>query len=567
VADFTNLKESAIVKRIWKRSYAVLASITLALTALAADMTAPAYGQSAKPIIVASLAGTDEVLSDILYLTESAGVGDFGRFAALMASPYTAPMDKSRPTGVCMTLEGEDDVRVLSFLPVKDLKMLLMTLEEQIGKPEELGSGVLKVAGSGPAPMFIKEADGWAFIANRQDHLDDLPKDPVALLDGLDKKYTLAVRVNVGNIPAGFREMAVSQLQQGLQDRVAQELNSDQAEAMENLGGLAVESITRLIQDSDQLTLGWEVDKTGKKTYLDVNFTAREGTELAKEMDLIKEGKSSFAGFLLPDAAMTFHGHGTSSAAEIEQVSAMLAQLRGQAMKGIAEDSKLANDEERQIAKDVVNKLLDVADATIKAASVDCGASLVLKPGSLGFVAGGFVADGEKLADAVKKLAGLAAKKDPNFPGINFDAETYEGVTFHTAKIPLEKVEDENVRAILGDPLELVIGTGKTSAYVAFGKEPSRLLKNVLDASAADSGKQLPPSQLRISLSPILTFVAAADSNPQIKMALDAAKEYAGSDAISLTAIPIKNGCAMRLELEEGVLKAIGGAVKGAQQR
>ena len=86
---------------------------------------------------MASLAGPDEVLSDILYLTESAGVGDFGRFAALMASPYTAPMDKARPTGVFMTFEGENDVRVLSFLPVKDLKMLLMTMEEQIGKPED----------------------------------------------------------------------------------------------------------------------------------------------------------------------------------------------------------------------------------------------------------------------------------------------------------------------------------------------------------------------------------------------------------------------------------------------
>ena len=87
------------MKRIWKRSFAMLASITLALTALAAGMTQPAYGQSAKPIMVASLAGSDEVLSDVLYLTESAGVGDFGRFVALMASPYTAPMDKTRPIG------------------------------------------------------------------------------------------------------------------------------------------------------------------------------------------------------------------------------------------------------------------------------------------------------------------------------------------------------------------------------------------------------------------------------------------------------------------------------------
>ena len=120
-------------------------------------------------------------------------------------------------------------------------------------------------------------------------------------------------------------------------------------------------------------------------------------------------------------------------------------------MKGIEQDGNLANDEERQTAKAIVNQLLDVADATVKAAKMDCGASLVLKPGSLGFVAGGFVADGEKLADAVKKLAGLAAQKDPNFPGVNFDAETYEGVTFHTAKIPLrtpnEQVRDDSGRS------------------------------------------------------------------------------------------------------------------------
>jgi len=543
----------------------VLASITLAVTALA-GLVAPAYGESDKPVIVASLAGTDEVLSDILYLTESAGVGDFGRFAALMASPYTAPMDKSRPSGVCVMLDGESDVRVLSFLPVKDLKMLLMTLEEQIGKPEEIGGGVLKVAGDRPTPMFIQEANGWAFVANRREHLKDLPKDPVALLDGLDKKYTAAVRVNIGAIPASLREMAVTQLQMGLEERVGQELDDKQAEAMQKLGGLAVESITRLIQDSDHLTLGWEVDKDGKKTYLDVNFVALEGTELAKEMELVKEGKSSFAGFLLPGAALTFHGHGASSAAEVEQVTTMLAQLRDQAMKGIDKDRKLANDEERQIAKDVVNQLLDVADATVKAANMDVGASLVLKPGSLGLVAGGFVADGEKLADAVKKLAGLAAKKDPNFPGIKFDAETYQGVTFHTAKIPLDKVDDYQVRTILGDPMDVVIGTGKTSAYVAFGKDPVGLLKSVLDGSAAGSDKALPPSQLRVSLTPILEFVAAADSNPQVATALEAAKQYPGRDAVSLTVMPIKNGAAMRLEFEEGVLKAIGGAVKGAQQ-
>ena len=554
------------MKRIWKRSCAMLASLVLALVACGASVTQSAHAESGKPIVVASLAGTDKILSDVLYLTESAGVGDFGRFAALMASPYTAPLDKSRPTGVYATLVDESDVRVLVFVPVKDLKMLLLTLEEQIGKPEDLGDGVLRVAGDRPQPMYIKEVDGWAFVANRLDSLNDLPKDPLATLDGLDKQYTLAVRVNVCNIPAHLREMAIDELRRGFQDRVDQELDDKQADVMRKLGAPALKSVIQFVEETDHLTLGWQVDKTGKKTFLDVNFTAREGTDLAQQMASIQNAASAFAGFLLPDAAMTLHAHGQSSEADIDQVTAMLAQLRGQAMQGIDRDDKLANDDERQTAKQIVNDLLDLADATIKAGKMDLGATLVLQPGSLGFAAGGFIADGDKLAGTVKKLAGLAAQKDPNFPGIQFDAETYQGVTFHTAKIPL-KDANAQVREILGDPMDVVIGTGKESVYLAFGKDPSRLLKNILDASLANSSKELPPSQLRLSLSPILTFVAATDANPQLQAGLQAIRQGVGGDAVSVTGLPIPHGFTVRLELEEGVIQAIGAAAKSAQQR
>ncbi len=549
------------MKRLWKRSVSVLAVLALALTTFGASVTGSAFGQEPKPLVVASLAGSDEVLSNILYVTEAASVGDFGRLAAMLAGPYTAPLDKTRPFGVYLTLLGEDDVRAMSFVPVKDLKMLLMTMEQQIGKPEDLGGGVLKIAADRPQPMFVKESDGWAFVANRQEHLNDLPKDPVAILDGLDKKYTFALRVNVCNIPSNLREMAVTQVRQGFEDRVAQELNPQQAQAMRQFGGLLVDSIVQVIEETDHITLGWQVDQEAKKTYLDVNFTAVQGTELAKQMKLIKEGKSAFAGFSLPDAAMTFLGHGASSKSEVEQSTALLARFREQAMRGIENDGNLANDDERQTVKAIANQLLDIADETVKAAKMDAGAALVLKEGSLAFAGGGFVADGVKLAETLKKLAEFAAQKDPNFPGVNFDAETYEGVTFHTARIPLQGA-DSKAREILGDPLELVIGTAKTSAYVAFGKDAAGLLKSVLAASSADRGKQLPPSQLRLALTPILAFVAATDPKPEIQAALNAVKQYAGSDTISVTTTPIENGCTVRLEVHEGVLKAIGGAVK-----
>lgn len=110
--------------------------------------------------------------------------------------------------------------------------------------------------------------------------------------------------------------------------------------------------------------------------------------------------------------------------------------------------------------------------------------------------------------------------------------------------------------------MDCVIGIGKQSAHVAFGKNPSALLKRVLDASAANSDKEMPPSQVRVSLSRILAFVAAATSDPQVQAALEAVRDGAGADGIFVTTLPIERGAAMRLELEEGVLKAIGAAAK-----
>ncbi|NLF70502.1 MAG: hypothetical protein GX575_15830 [Candidatus Anammoximicrobium sp.] len=547
------------MKRSWKRSCSMLA--WLALATLGAGVTNPVYGQPPKPVVVASLAGSDELLSNVLQVTESAGVGDFGRLVALLASPYTAALDKTRPIGVSLTLLGENDLQAMSFVPVKDLKMLLMTMEQQVGKPVEMGDGILKIAADRPQPLFVKESHGWAFVANRSEHLNDLPKDPVAILDGLDKKYTFALRVNVSSIPPSLREMAVGQLRQGFEERVAQELNPQQAKAMKQFGGLLVDALVQLIQETEHVTLGWQVDKEAQKTYLDVSVAALEGTEFAKQMKLVKEGKSAFAGFSLPDAAVTFVGHGASSKAEVEQSTTLLARLREQAMRGIEKDGNLYGDDERQKAKAIVNQLLDLADDTVKAGKMDFGAALMLKPGSLAFAAGGFVADGEKLADALKKLSDFATEKDPGFPGVNFATETCEGVTFHTVKIPLQNA-DYRAREILGDPLDLVIGTGKTSAYIAFGKDPVQLLKNVLAASSSNGGKPLPPSQLRASLTPILSFVAAEQSKPEIEAALKAVKPHAGNDTISLTASPSKNGVTVRLEIQAGVLKAIGGAVK-----
>ena len=548
-------------KLLLGRSLFALAAFALIASPLGQAFTSVASAQPADPVVVVSVAGSDELLGDILYLTEAAGVGDFGRLMALMASPYTSTLNKKRPAGAYLTMQGQGPPVSVSFLPVKNLDTLLANLEPQIGQAEDAGNGVLEIATDRPQSLFLKEADGWVFVSNDKANLAILPDNPVELLGGLNEQYTVAVQFNISAIPAELRAMATEQVRKGFEQRLDEELDDQSAAAMRKLGPQAVKAIVQLIDEADKLTLGWQVDAGEKKTYLDLKFTAVEGTQLAAQMSLIKDGKSAFSGFGLPGAALTFHAHGTSTDAEVQQALALVDQVRVQAMKGIEKDDNLVNDQERQTAKGIINQLLDVVDETIKAAKTDLGGVLVLKPGSLALAAGGFVADGPQVADALKKLANLARSKDPNFPGVNFDVETYRGVTFHTASIPLRTGQEE-VRQVLGDPMSVVLGTGNESAYVAFGQDALELLKSVLDGSKESADAMLPPGEFKISLTPVLEFAAAADDDPGLQAALEALQAHDGGDSISLSVVPIEHGCAVRLQFEEGVLKAIGGAIK-----
>jgi hypothetical protein len=545
----------------------LLALLAFAVVAspLGQALLSQANAQQADPVVVVSVAGSDELLSDILYLTETAGVGDFGRLMALMASPYTATLNKQRPAGAYLTMQGQGPPTSVSFLPVKNLDTLLANLEPQIGEAEDAGNGVLEVATDRPQSLFLKEADGWVFVSNDKANLAVLPENPVQILGGLNEKYTVAVQVDFAGIPAEMRAMATEQIRRGFEQRLDEEMDDDSAAAMRELGPQAVEAVVQLIDEADKLTLGWEVDAEEKTTYLDLEFTALEGTQLAAQMSLIKDSNSAFSGFVLPEAALTFHTHGTGTEAEVQQALMLIDRVRTQAMKGIEKDDDLANDQERQTAKDVVNQLLDVADATIKAAKTDGGAVLLLKPGSLALAAGGFVAEGPQIAEALKKLAKLGQSKDPDFPVIHFDVETYRDVTLHTASIPL-RTSQHQVRRVLGDPMSVIVGTGETSVYVAFGQDAMGLLKQVLDASEKSADVTLPPAELKLSLKPVLEFALSADDNPGLRAALAALQDYDGSDHISLRIVPIERGCKVRLQFEEGVLKAIGGAVKARNQ-
>lgn len=525
------------------------------LLALGPALQAPAQQSEFKPAVVVSLASFDEIFGDLSYLAETAGAKDYMDIARGMAGVFTDGLDKQRPAGAFLMFEpGADEPKAIVFIPVANLEKLLATHERNIGRAEREGD-LLRIEGPNGS-VYIKEAAGWAFASQDKDALAITPGDPTALLGSLTKDYTVAVKVKAENIPQPLRELAIGELQRGFESGLAEQSPEDR-ELLEGLSRRQMESLRMLIEETDELLIGWNVDSMAKKTYLDITMTARAGTDLAKQFAEMGDGTSAFSGFLASDAAGALHFSGTMSKDDVEQLTLLVDAASKKAVQAIEEDEDLDDPAKRTAAKDIVTSLFAVARKTAQSGKMNGGATLMMGETSLTFAAGGHVADAAEL-ERVLRVAADLAKDEPKFPGIKFDADKHAGVTFHTMRIPLD---DDDAQKVFGEQLDVAIGVGKDSFYLAFGNDSVATLKKIIDTSAAGAEQKLPPSQFFVALAPILKFAASMGDDEALAVAARAAEKVRGNDRISITSTMVERGARSRIELDEGVLKLIGETV------
>jgi hypothetical protein len=446
----------------------------------------------------------------------------------------------------------------LAFLPVKDLQAIITTVAEVTGTKPKKTEGVYELQ-AGNQTLYVKEKNQWAYIAQSADALDDVPADPIKLLDGLNERYDIAVRLYVQNVPEMFRNLAVQSLRQGVEQGL-EPLPDEDEEAFQTRKKIVeaqLEQITMLVEDTDAVTVGWSIEPKEHETFLDFALTAKPDSKFAKQFASMKQTKTDFAGFIDSDAAirMIFTSR-TTNQADIAQSVAMLDALAERAKKEIDQDTDLPSDEAREKVKSAIDDVMSVVKETVKEGKIDAGALVKLDPNALTAAVGGRVADGKPLESALRKLAAVS-ENDPNFGGVDWNFAQHKGVRFHRMQAP---VQDEKAKKLFGEKLQVVVGIGPKEAYVALGKNSLETLKAVIDKSKAEAGKQVPPAKLVVSVGDILKFAAAQEDDPKLARAAKVLQEGEAKDNVVVTVSPIPNGFRERFEIQEGVLKAIGAA-------
>ncbi len=536
-----------------------------------APASAIAAAPGVKPVLVVTFSGYDRLHEDLEFIGQLSNQPELANSLdgiVALVTKFQGPvgLDKRRPWGVAVSTDGVE-LQNLGFLPVTDVKKLLALFADSIGNPEELDDSILKISANG-APVFIKQDKGWAFIAMSREELANLPADPKAIFGTLTTDYDIGIRANVQNVPEDYRNKAIAEIQRGMQSGM--ERNDDetdeQYEARVKMMQQQVDRLIQMFKELNELTIGWAIDGKKRSAYLDVTMTAVPGTKLAQSAAQTTIVPSRFGGFLIPAAMANANFAYKEPQDEIENGMAMLKSLRTTLSSGIDDSDDLQTPEEKVKVKGLMNQVMDVVEATFKKGVMDGGA--VIDGEGPFTIAGGLGVDGgDKLEAAFKESLSMTKGKDA--PAIQLNVANHKGVNFHSLKGPWPESEDddpeqtEQMKAFLGDELELTAGFSKDSVYIAIGPEGVSTIKKVIDGSAA-SAKPTVPFQLNIALSPIVNFAAEQDeNNPVLGIAADSLE--GGKDKVHITSQVIPNGAMMRMEFEEGVLKVIGVMIQAAQ--
>lgn len=537
----------------FRRSLALAAVFAIATHGLALPVANAQAPQ--RPVAVVSIAPLDQLLQDTSYLLKVSNVPEIGGLVTIMANQYTQGLDRTRPIGVSISMQDQMPSAIV-FLPLSNREQFFGALNSMGVEPDELGSGLFEIDANGQN-LFLKDSQGWLFVAQTEQALAQLPADPAQLLGSLPKQYDVAVNLDVQALPPELKEMAIKQMRIGLERGMAEQRDlsaEDKARAQE-LSEANIQQLERMIQETEKAIVGLQIDATQQHVTLDFAGQFIAGSKLANQVAALKNLSSGFTTLAFPDAAAQFR---VTSVIPEEDRAAQIMNLRN----SMSQLEQQIPEEDRAVAKDILQGLTKVMEQTIQEGTFDGAASVSLADDTFRALAGGLVADGRALETELKKIA-AAIKDKPDAPQFKFGYGEYQGMSLHSVQFAI-KSNDPSVQKAFGDTLLVNVATADKAYVISVDPSGDAALKQAIDRLATSQAAPVSPLDGFVQIGKVLQFAQALSPNPMVENALKTIQQYAGKDKIAVAARLIERGGIYRLTVEEGVLRAGGAAAKSA---
>lgn len=539
----------------------------VALTAaVAMGVLAPATAQAQtpsktpnQPVAIVSIAPVERLTQDMTYFMRTIGMPEIGGIGSMMTKQYTQGLDAARPAGLVVQIVDNQPMPV-AFLPLANREQFFGALAGAGLVPDDLGDGVFGFDTNGRM-IYAKEVGKWMFVSQQEDGFGNLPVDPSTLLGDLPKRYAVAVRVNIQSLPPGLREMAVTQMRAGFERSLAEQGDQTEEEkaAAKEVGEATIQQVERLINETEQIMLGWNAGATSQKLQIDVAAQFMEGSELAGQISKLQGLTSDFTGLLINGAAVSLRSTSLISEAERAMAKNNLRNVYSQLEKQIDDSGSLPSNNKDSLKK-FAHGLLDVMEQTIDGGKLDGGGAIALTNGRVRAVFGGLVANGLELEKQVKELVSSLGTGD-DVPAFQFNYGQHQGVNLHKVTIPIRS-DDPNVQKVFGNELIVVLGTGPKVFLISVDPDGDRVIKASLDRLATAKNVKVAPGEFVIQVGQILTFAQTLAQNPLLEAAAQNIQQSQGKDYIRVLHTLIPRGMMYQVVVDEGVLKGIGAVVQ-----
>lgn len=531
-----------VIRKLQKWTWSVLAICVAVGTSLQALAQT---GSANDPAVIVSIKNINSQLEDIKYLGEKAGFGDQVAMVPMMARGFLGGVDLKKPAGVAVWFDGQEPISV-GMVPVTDIEALLDQLSGFGVNVDEEGDFYYLET---PAEdMVIKVKDGYAFLSNSEEALENLPADPATVLGDVSKEYILGAKVFVQKIPAELREMAIEQMQQGFEQAMEEMDEEALAELQADANEMQIQQVIELIENSDALEAGLGVQKSSDKLIFDMTFTGLPGSKMAKTSEAMQGKSSKFTKFLVDSAAMSMNGFGVMLEDDQKSTKALLANLKQTAMSELENDDNMSSDELAMV-QGLLSDIFDILDSTIDGGAVDFGGTVMMDENGANFVAGASLANTTKFDEMIAKIAGMA--KTQNEVAIEVTDASIGGVGMKQMVVTLPEGVDQEAIDMFGDKITLMMGRDGSAAYLAAGTNPAESFEAILKNSGSSGDAS---AQYNFRVVPMLKF---ASRNPEAKELLGTLLEgfKSENDRITLHQKMIPNGVEMHGAMDADLIK------------
>lgn len=525
---------------------------------------ATSYAQSApEPAVVISIAPVKEQMNDINYLVDASGFGQAKFLIKSQVKYITNGIDLKRPAGALLYFEGDnpEPSKTVIFLPVKDFDDLLDTVSNVAEVDDE--DDIIKILPPNGEALYcvekpgVGDEGGYVFITMKEETLEELPADPVAMLGDMPSKYNLAAHVYGSRIPDELRERAIEQIKDGYVDSL-QNLGTDPDKIDQQIADF--EEQIQVFQDIDEIIFGMVTDEDSHKMAMEFTVTGKPGSKVAKAYaGFVSPEPTKFAGFMNDTAAMDYGMCFDVDTEDADKIGPQLNGLIDSMMTELDNDGEF-DEEEMDTIRSAALQVAEVIEETFKEGRIDSAGQLLMGENDFNFAAAGQVSDPKKIESAAKELIGLLSEKAADAFRFNLDFAKHDGVTMHEIVINVPEDEEE-LQDFLGSEVVVILGIGKKDIYVAAGKEPMDALKAAMGADGKPSEF---PVVYNFRITPMLEYAASTTGQPILDEFVEKLKEV-GRDKITVYSKAIENGLFTRMEMEDGPLSLIQMGFQGMQ--